>query len=190
MSKKASNQNGDKLVVESDSGITNQTRNQRRALMASIVAAGAVGLPTQWKKPVIDHILLPAHAETSPGPASTFTTQVTTSFAVAQSATGVFTCSNDLIGTRVITSTGGNRGGDFNISYIVTDLIRQTCQNPVGGTTSNIISNNTFTISNTTTALPTLTSFSTSSNFSTNNITGTFTSTASMSGTTVVTSSA
>jgi len=42
-------------------------RERRRALLSTISAIGAVQLPTQWARPVVDHVLLPAHAQLSPG---------------------------------------------------------------------------------------------------------------------------
>ncbi len=41
---------------------------QRRALLGAISTAGVVGatkLPGQWMRPVVDHVLLPAHAATT-----------------------------------------------------------------------------------------------------------------------------
>ena len=55
-------------------------RSRRHALVASVAAAGAAGLPSEWKRPVVDSILLPAHAQTSVTGTSSFTTQITTSF--------------------------------------------------------------------------------------------------------------
>lgn len=43
-------------------------RARRRALLGTISAAGlsgAVHLPKQWARPVVDHVLLPAHAQIS-----------------------------------------------------------------------------------------------------------------------------
>jgi len=43
-------------------------RQRRRALLTAISAAGVAGgteLPRQWARPIVDHVLLPAHAQTS-----------------------------------------------------------------------------------------------------------------------------
>jgi len=50
-------------------GAEEHQRQRRRALLAAISAAGVAGgaeLPRQWARPVVDHVLLPAHAQTSP----------------------------------------------------------------------------------------------------------------------------
>lgn len=44
------------------------SRSTRRALLAAISGAGVAGamrLPSQWSRPVVDHIMLPAHAQGS-----------------------------------------------------------------------------------------------------------------------------
>lgn len=43
-------------------------KTTRRALLGTISAIGAAGatqLPTQWTRPVVDHVVLPVHAQTS-----------------------------------------------------------------------------------------------------------------------------
>ncbi len=47
------------------------TRNHRRRLLQAVTAAGLGGaatLPTQWSRPVVDSVLLPAHAQATPDP--------------------------------------------------------------------------------------------------------------------------
>jgi len=48
---------------------SSRPRHTRRALLAAISGvgiAGATRLPSQWSRPVVDHVLLPAHAAGSP----------------------------------------------------------------------------------------------------------------------------
>jgi len=52
-----------KSVREED---TQKSRARRKLLLgATAVAGGAAALPTSWTKPVVDTVLLPAHAETT-----------------------------------------------------------------------------------------------------------------------------
>ena len=44
----------------------NREREKRRAVLLSLLAGGMVGiktLPERWTRPVVDHIVLPAHAQ-------------------------------------------------------------------------------------------------------------------------------
>ena len=46
---------------------------RRKALKTMVISSGVTGLaalPTSWKKPVVSSVILPAHAQTSPGAAS------------------------------------------------------------------------------------------------------------------------
>ena len=70
---------------------TTPSKAKRRALLGAISTAGVVGaakLPGQWTRPVVDHVLLPAHAATTDdtGAAgsgvSTFITTVTSNCVV------------------------------------------------------------------------------------------------------------
>jgi|GEM_PF-3467626 len=49
---------------------TDAIQNRRRRRLLPLAAAGivATGLPAHWRKPVIDSVLLPAHAQTTSGP--------------------------------------------------------------------------------------------------------------------------
>ena len=69
-----------------------ETKVRRRALLGAISTAGVVGaakLPGQWTRPVVDHVLLPAHAETTDDSgasgtgASTFITTITSNCMVS-----------------------------------------------------------------------------------------------------------
>jgi len=53
---------------EVENETTNSTKTaRRRALLGAISAIGASQLPGQWSRPVVDHVLLPAHAAKSNG---------------------------------------------------------------------------------------------------------------------------
>ena len=46
----------------------NENRDKRRQLLQTLVASGAIAgsaLPSQWRKPVVNSVILPAHAQTS-----------------------------------------------------------------------------------------------------------------------------
>ena len=63
------------------------SRIKRRALLGAISTAGVVGaakLPGQWSQPIVDHVLLPAHAATTDdtGASGTFVTTVTSNCVV------------------------------------------------------------------------------------------------------------
>ena len=54
----------------------NQSNESRRKLLKSIAAGGGAivagkSLPDKWTAPVVDSVLLPAHAQTSPAPTTT-----------------------------------------------------------------------------------------------------------------------
>lgn len=55
---------------EPSSDGTNSTAKSRRRALNALVASGAIAgfaLPNNWKKPVVNAVILPAHAQTSPG---------------------------------------------------------------------------------------------------------------------------
>ena len=102
--------------------------NKRRALIASITAAGAAGLPSQWRKPVVDHILLPAHAQTSP----------------SQTTQGIVTCEDGRIRTLFFEfSIPPNPSASVsvsttNVGITIDDSALLICTDPVGGVSSSI----------------------------------------------------
>lgn len=57
----------DENVKQSVSEHQDKRQEARRRLLGTLVAGGAAGaaLPSQWKKPVIDAVMLPAHAQTT-----------------------------------------------------------------------------------------------------------------------------
>jgi hypothetical protein len=57
---------GDK-ETGSGQAVTNESRDPRRKLLKKLAAGGVVGaaLPAVWSRPVIDSVLLPAHAQTT-----------------------------------------------------------------------------------------------------------------------------
>ena len=54
---------------------TERVPSRRKALkkiaIGGTIAAGASGLPPRWTKPIVDKVLVPAHAQTSPPPDTT-----------------------------------------------------------------------------------------------------------------------
>lgn len=103
------NDKNSKFEIE-DSKITgNVTVNQeqtsadstrRTALLGAIGVAGAAGLPSEWKKPIIDGLLLPAHAQMSP---TTSTSAITSNTATGTGTSTV--SSSEPTMTSTMTST-------------------------------------------------------------------------------------
>lgn len=58
-----------KTLRNKESSALSVKSKNRRKLLGAIAAGGAVAnlLPSKWSKPVVDSILLPAHAQMSPG---------------------------------------------------------------------------------------------------------------------------
>lgn len=61
--------------------INDPVKNQdRRTTLKTLLAGGGVlslaALPSRWAKPVVDSVMLPAHAQTSPGGANGFAVEV------------------------------------------------------------------------------------------------------------------
>ena len=127
-------------VTETEDKIQLDSTKKRRALLASIATVGAASaLPTEWKKPVVDSILLPAHGQMSPtdptlGMVSTTTTVVNVSqttygsalctvqleqnwvletFAASTALTGISIATGSVYLTQV-SSCSDNVGGTFN----------------------------------------------------------------------------
>ena len=59
-----------RVMQEEDTSIDKGQRQIRRNLLAAIATAGAAkeALPGKWNRPIIDTVLLPAHANMSPSP--------------------------------------------------------------------------------------------------------------------------
>lgn len=59
-----------------------RTHSRRKALkkiaLGGTIAVGASTLPPQWTKPIVDKVIVPAHAETSPEPTTTLEQTTTT----------------------------------------------------------------------------------------------------------------
>ena len=132
-------------------------KSRRRALVASITAAGAAGLPSEWKRPVVDSILLPAHAQTSVTGTSSFTTQITTSFTTIA---GIFCEDGEIVDQSVTTLSSGT-----NIIWTVDDdrTSFADCTDGFGGQTSTTATTGGFTFSgfaSATTDVPTNGTFS------------------------------
>ncbi|MGH1541549.1 MAG: hypothetical protein ACRBHB_14070 [Arenicella sp.] len=133
------------LMTKTDSpeAQSGMNRTRRKALVASIAVAGAAGLPSQWKRPIVDHVLLPAHAQTS------VNNIVTTSFTTTVVLPGILaTCS-----PIALISTANTRitGTLFLYDFIVATI--GLCNDGSGGTqtvlqssSSSLVTGNTFSL--------------------------------------------
>jgi len=111
-----------------------KSRKQRRRVVASMaaVAGASATLPTKWTKPIVDHALLPAHAQTSELVTSA-TTLVTT---ISQ---GFDVCQDNRLRTSFFefTFSPGTSPGTTSTNMEVTsnDVGYILCTDPFGGTT-------------------------------------------------------
>lgn len=98
----------------SDRSTVSQTRRSalKKMLVGTGVAAGAAVLPDKWTKPVVDRILVPAHAQTS----TTTTTTTTTTEAQPEYT---FDCNIDA-------SCGNSEGPPPNNGFPVTVTVTGT----------------------------------------------------------------
>ncbi len=115
-------------------------RAQRRALLGAISTAGVVGaakLPGQWTRPVVDHVLLPAHASTTEDAGSS-PTGGTSSFITTVTSNCAVTCTSAIaIQER---QTGPWTGANSTLSsvwytYLYTNGVSK-CVDAFGGMTS------------------------------------------------------
>ena len=83
-----------KISTESSMSVDSK---KRRKLLGAIAAGGAVAnlLPSKWSEPVVDSVLLPAHAAMSPGPNLTTFSCTATGYLI----TGTFSESGSTIPT-------------------------------------------------------------------------------------------
>jgi len=82
-------------------------RVKRRVLLAAISAAGLAGtarLPSQWTRPVVDHVLLPAHAVGS-----------------------ITACTLDCIDQLLATIIFSSSGGATEVTVSITEVFAITC---------------------------------------------------------------
>ncbi len=135
---------------------TTDSKLKRRALLGAISTAGVVGaakLPGQWTRPVVDHVLLPAHAATTDdtGAAgsgvagtSTFMTTVTSNCVVTCTSAGA-------LGLDHSTASGAGWVVDrtFYFPYI-------QCSDSLGGFTSSYTSSSSYSFMNPGTSLTSL----------------------------------
>ena len=127
-------------VTETEDKIQLDSTKKRRALLASIATAGAASaLPTEWKKPVVDSILLPAHGQMSPtdptlGMVSTTTTVVN----VSQTTYGVAACTAQLEQSLVFDTQAPNTTlTSTYLDYVpgtVSGTLISTCSDNAGNT--------------------------------------------------------
>lgn len=143
-----------------------KTSKGRRALLASVAAAGAAGsLPSQWKRPVVDSIFLPAHAQTSDSPTSAIVTTL-----------GAIGCDQNVLDTvSAIANTTGATGAavlySFNRDFV------GICSSPDGGSFTTLVQTQTFTDISTFTSAIFPTAFTTSGMTASFTSTSTFTTT-------------
>jgi hypothetical protein len=119
-----------------DSNAADKTR--RTALLGAIGIAGAAGLPSEWKKPVIDSLVLPAHAQMSPTIVSQSSTAATSAEEVITISEGTVSCRNyQTFATSYVVATKY----DTNSSYYVLTIgdartAATLCEDGAGGITS------------------------------------------------------
>ena len=110
-----------------------KSSESRRKLLKSIAAGGGAivagkSLPENWKKPVVDSVLLPAHAQTSPAPTTTAAPTSCTIAMVVFDAAGAPVPSGSLIDdlnlytfTGTVTPAAVGAGGQVNLSWSAPD---------------------------------------------------------------------
>ena len=74
-----------------DTSRSRGTDSTRRRILKGTGIAGAIAifLPTSWTKPVLQAVVVPAHAQTTPGVTTTTATTATTATATTATATTV-----------------------------------------------------------------------------------------------------
>ena len=79
----------------------------RRKLLVGLTGgvAGASQIPTQWTKPIIDSVLLPAHAQTSATTPAPTTAAPTTAAPTTQAPTTAAPCASPLLDASNVTTT-------------------------------------------------------------------------------------
>ncbi len=108
----------------------------RRALLGAISAAGVVGsakLPGQWTRPVVDHVLLPAHAATTDDAGSS-PTGGTSTFITTVTSNCVVTCTSAFALISVETATSA--GTLWSLYSCTAHFYYQQCPASGGGVTS------------------------------------------------------
>jgi hypothetical protein len=132
--------NNTELKNSEISGSVNPERtdkSRRTALFGAIGVAGAASLPSEWKKPVIDGLVLPAHAQMSP---SVITQVSTTTVQQPQigSYSGIANCHKYVseVGGVVSTAlTNAESGGEYAITFAYTQYTVTICEDGMGRTT-------------------------------------------------------
>ena len=127
-------------------------RVRRRALLGAISGAGVVGatkLPGQWTRPVVDHVLLPAHAATTDdtGAAGGGNTTGPSTFITTVTSNCVITCTsaNGMYGYQTAPWTGSESTiSSIWYTYYVTANVTQ-CIDSNGGVTSSYLFTSAYT---------------------------------------------
>ena len=112
-----------------------KSQESRRKLLKSIAAGSSASvtgksLPEEWKKPVVDSIVLPAHAQTSPAPVPPHQSCSTINVSFNFTATGL---GNGGVGYDIYPASGGGSldGDGFNFS-VPDDTVNTTYSHSYG----------------------------------------------------------
>jgi hypothetical protein len=105
-----------------------KSHESRRKLLKSIAAgSGAIvagkSLPEEWKKPVVDSIMLPAHAQTSPAPSPAPETCSTINVTFSFTTTVI---GNGAVGYDIYPAGGGGSIDGDGIGFFSNDVVNTT----------------------------------------------------------------
>lgn len=127
------------------SGDPKANKSRRTALLGAIGVAGAASLPSEWKKPMIDGLVLPAHAQMSP---SVITQSATTTITQEQIITitgGVISCTGEytsaqkyIAGSTYVlpqTTAMPTKAGYYSVYFRNPYESNIICEDAMGGTT-------------------------------------------------------
>lgn len=98
---------------------TSTDKTRRTALLGAVGVAGAAGLPSEWKKPIIDGLLLPAHAQMSPTTSTSAVTSNTATGTGTSTMTSTMTSSSSMP-TMTSTMTSTTSGTTIQTSTVTT----------------------------------------------------------------------
>lgn len=111
---------------DSEEGVRESEGNRRRRLLSVIASAGAgcTLLPTHWSKPVVEQVLLPAHAQTTDQEDDEIDLRncvVTGEWNLASYSSGSFINTGVVQSSTFVTTTGAGTGTSSS-TYVVTDF--------------------------------------------------------------------
>lgn len=138
-------ENEDKLQnseVSMDAGgqsnAENADKGRRTALLSAIGVAGAASLPSEWKKPVIDSLVLPAHAQMSPSQMTQTTVTEVIAQRVVTISAGTVTCVRPFtrIPSYVVSSANNSVSTSYyDVTFGDGGTYQTLCSDGAGGTT-------------------------------------------------------